>query len=226
MIRPSHLKPAGDVFNRESISDLLFERVQMLPLQLGQQQFEKLLDYLALLHKWNSVYNLTAVREPEAMVTQHLLDSLAVVPAFHGAKNVLDVGSGGGLPGIVLALALPEMHISLIDTVQKKTAFLSQVKAELKLSNVSVHTGRVESLRDVELFDVITSRAFASLVDMVNLSGHLVAPGGQFIAMKGMVPQDEIEELPDEWVVKEIRAIKVPGMKAERHLVFIQRNEV
>lgn len=216
-------RPTGNAFNRDRLADLLFDGVSNLSLQLSQKQFEQLLDYLALLNRWNGVYNLTAVREPEAMVTQHLLDSLAVVPAFEQSRHVLDVGSGGGLPGIVLAIARPELQIELIDTVQKKTAFLNQVKTELNLENVTVHTGRVENLDTERPFDTITSRAFAALAEMVQLSQHLLADTGKYIAMKGAVPEDEMEELPPGWVVREVREVKVPGMKAERHLIFIER---
>jgi 16S rRNA (guanine527-N7)-methyltransferase len=159
------------------------------------------------------------------MVTQHLLDSLAAVPAFDDAKNVLDVGAGGGLPGIVLAIARPDMRVSMIDTVHKKTAFLTQVKAELGLKNVTVHTARVEQLQVAEKFDVITSRAFAELADFVNWSGHLLSNCGRFIAMKGVLPQEEITRLPAGWRVAEVRPLNVPGLNAERHLIFIQAGD-
>ena len=185
-----------------------------------------MIDYVALLSKWNAVYNLTAVRDPAQMVTQHLLDSLAVVTAFADARNVLDVGAGGGLPGMVLAIwgaeANSGMRISMIDTVHKKTAFLTQAKVELGLTNVSIHTARVEQLQVKQKFDVITSRAFADLSDFVKWSAHLLADGGRFIAMKGVAPHDEITRLPQEWKVAELRPLTVPGLGAERHLVFIE----
>jgi 16S rRNA (guanine527-N7)-methyltransferase len=180
------------------------------------------MDYLALMNKWNGVYNLTSLRDPLQMVTHHVLDSLAAVPAFKDAKNVLDVGAGGGLPGIVLAIARPDIQVSLIDTVHKKTAFLTQVKAELGLKNVTVYTMKVQDLK-AGPFDVITSRAFADLSDFVNWSGHLLAEGGQFIALKGTAPPEEQERLPGEWKVKELRPIKVAKLEAERHLVFIEK---
>jgi 16S rRNA (guanine527-N7)-methyltransferase len=220
------VKPFGQVaFDRAALAPLLAKGVQELGLDLSQAQIEQLLDYLALLAKWNAVYNLTSVRDPVQMVTLHLLDSLAAVPAFVGAQRVLDVGAGGGLPGIVLAIALPMTKVALIDTVHKKTAFLTQVKAELALANVTVHTARVEQLQVPHKFDVITSRAFADLSDFVNWSGHLLAEGGQFIALKGVAPQDEQQRLPAQWRVRELRDLKVPGMDAERHLVFIEKNE-
>jgi 16S rRNA (guanine527-N7)-methyltransferase len=209
-------------FDRPALMRILEEGVRALQLDLGEQQIARLMDYLGLLAKWNSVYNLTAVRDPSQMVTQHLLDSLAVVSAFADAREVLDVGAGGGLPGIVLAIARPGMNVSLIDTVQKKTAFLTQVKAELGLANVTVHTARVEQLQVPHRFDVITSRAFADLADFIDWSGHLLAPGGCFIAMKGVMPEDEIARVPQGWKVSEVRPLHVPGLNAERHLVFIR----
>lgn len=212
-------------FDPTALSHVLEEGVRTLQLDLHEQQLIRLMNYLALLVKWNSVYNLTAVRDPSLMVTQHLLDSLAVVPAFAHAREVLDVGAGGGLPGIVLAIARPDMKVSLIDTVHKKTAFLTQVKAELGLTNVTVHTARVEQLQVPHRFDVITSRAFAELADFVNWSGHLLAPGGHFIAMKGVMPKDEIARLPAGWKVSEVQPLHVPGLNAERHLIFISTAE-
>jgi len=212
-------------FDRPALTQTLSKGIKELKLDLNEKQHEQLLDYLALLFKWNSVYNLTSVRDPMQMVTHHLLDSLAAVPAFAQAESVLDVGAGGGLPGIVLAIARPTMKVALIDTVHKKTAFLTQVKAELGLLNVTVHTARVEQLQVPHKFDVITSRAFADLSDFVNWSGHLLAEGGQFIALKGVAPPDEQERLPGEWKVTELRPLQVPGLQAERHLVFINKTE-
>ena len=210
------------VFERAVLADVLKTGISHLRLDLNEAQVDKLLDYLALLHKWNSVYNLTSVREPLQMVTLHLLDSLAAVPAFKGATHVLDVGAGGGLPGMVLAISRPDMKVSMIDTVHKKTAFLNQVKAELELANVTVYTKRVEQLEVQTKFDVITSRAFADLSDFVNWSGHLLAEGGQFIALKGTAPAEERERLPEPWKVQKLAPLEVPGLGAERHLVFIR----
>jgi 16S rRNA (guanine527-N7)-methyltransferase len=215
-------------FDRASLTRSLEEGLSALPLTLSNAQIVQLIDYLALLVKWNAVYNLTAVRDPARMVAQHLLDTLAAVPAFAHAENILDVGAGGGLPGIVLAICgavcHPPMRVAMIDTVHKKTAFLTQAKAELGLQNVTVYTGRVEQLQAPHLFDVITSRAFADLSDFVNWSGHLLADGGQFIALKGVVPTDEMARLPEGWKVTEVRPLQVPGLQAERHLVFIMKS--
>ena len=212
-------------FSRDALLRTLADGAQALQLGLRDAQLAQLLDYLALLSKWNAVYNLTAVRDPAHMVTHHLLDSLAVVPAFSEARNVLDVGAGGGLPGMVLAIARPEMRLSMVDTVHKKTAFLTQAKAELGLANVTVHTARVEQLQVAQQFDVITSRAFAELSDFVTWSGHLLEEGGRFIAMKGVLPEQEIARLPSGWKVSKVQRLSVPGLDAERHLIFIEAGE-
>jgi 16S rRNA (guanine527-N7)-methyltransferase len=211
-------------FDRPALSAVLAEGIAAMQLDVSPAQQEKLMDYLALMFKWNAVYNLTSLRDPMQMVTHHLLDSLAAVPAFAFARNVLDVGSGGGLPGIVLAIVRPDMKVSMIDTVHKKTAFLTQVKAELELTNVTVYTARVEQLQVSDKFDVITSRAFADLSDFVNWSCHLLADSGRYIALKGVAPRDEQERLPADWTVTGLEPLQVPRLGAERHLVFIERS--
>jgi 16S rRNA (guanine527-N7)-methyltransferase len=211
------------LFDRARLAQVLQNGVTDLKLEMTEEQQAMLLDYLALLNKWNSVYNLTAVRDPMEMMTLHVLDSLAAVPAFEGVQNVLDVGAGGGLPGMVLAISRPDMKVSMIDTVHKKTAFLTQVKAELGLGNVTVYTKKVQDLQVKTPFDVITSRAFADLSDFVNWSGHLLAEGGRFIALKGTAPAEERERLPEPWKVSDLKALQVPGLEAERHLVFIEK---
>ncbi len=213
------------ILDTKSLKASLSAGVQEMGLALNEAQIDQMLAYLALLSKWNAVYNLTAIRDPQEMVKQHLLDSLSAAPAFTEARNVLDVGAGGGLPGMMLAIAYPQTRISMIDTVSKKTAFLSQAKAELGLSNVTVFTGRVEQLEVTEKFDVITSRAFSELCNFINWSGHLLAEGGQFIAMKGIAPAQEIERLPAGWAVTGVQPLQVPGLNAERHLVFVRRAE-
>ncbi len=199
-----------------------------LALDLPDAQLDQLLNYLALLHKWNGVYNLTAVRDPQQMMTQHLLDCMAALPAFEGAQHVLDVGSGGGLPGIVIAIwarhAQPTMRVEMIDTVHKKTAFLTQVKAELGLANVKVNTGRVEQFEPAEKFDVITSRAFADLGDFVRWSGHLLQPGGRMLALKGQAETTQREALPEGWHIARDLPLQVPGMNAERHVLQVERH--
>jgi 16S rRNA (guanine527-N7)-methyltransferase len=213
--------------SREALGALLSEGVAELGLALSDAQLDKLLDYVALLAKWNAVYNLTAIRDPRQMLIQHILDSLSIVPhlASLGPSSVLDVGSGGGLPGIVLAIVLSDWTVTLNDIVHKKTAFQAQAKTELGLTNLSVVTGRVETLKPgVEVpakFDVIVSRAFAELADFVTLARHLVAEKGAIWAMKGVRPDGEIERLPAGSHAKQIIRLKVPSLEAERHLVEV-----
>jgi len=196
--------------------------VAALGLALPDGAEAKLLAYLALLDKWNRVYNLTAVRDTGRMVSHHLLDSLAAVPYFEG-ETVLDVGSGGGLPGIPLAIARPELQVTLIDSIAKKTAFLLQAKTELGLDNMAVVTGRVEDFRPQAGFDIITSRAFSDLREFATLTRHLLNPGGRWLAMKGLMPHEEIVLLPD-WVrVSANIELAVPGLEASRHLIVLER---
>lgn len=191
-----------------------------LALTSGQQ--ERLLQYLVLMEKWNQVYNLTAIRDLGKMVSAHLLDSLAVIPHLP-AGTVLDVGSGAGLPGIPLALAKPEIEVTLLDSNHKKAAFLRQATADLGLRNASVVCERVESWQAASPFDVIISRAFADLGEFVSLTDRLLAPGGIFAAMKGLHPFEELERLPSGFRVKEVKPLKVPGLDAQRHLVLVER---
>lgn len=213
-------------FNRDTLTVMLREGVKSLPLSLTDTQIEQMISYLALLSKWNSVYNLTSVRDPNEMVKQHLLDSLSAAHAFREAKNVLDVGSGGGLPGMILAITYPAIRFSMVDTVNKKTAFLSQAKTELALANVTIHTGRVEALQVTQKYDVITSRAFSELCNFVTWAGHLLADHGKFIAMKGVAPKGEIERLPVGWKVTAIVPLSVPGLDVERHLIVIEKESL
>jgi len=208
----------------DELEEMLLRGSRELGIELDDNQVRQLLAYLTLLSRWNVVYNLTAIRSPKAMITHHLLDSLAVVPHLKNVGHILDVGAGAGLPGIVLAIVCPDTPVSLIDTVQKKTAFLSQVKAELRLKNVIVHTGRVEKLRIPEKFDAIVSRAFSDLSQFVTLSEHLLAPDGKFYAMKGMLPESEMAALPSGLKVKAVVPLKVPFLDAERHLLVIVKD--
>jgi 16S rRNA (guanine527-N7)-methyltransferase len=195
--------------------------IAALGLALPDGAEAKLLAYLALLHKWNRVYNLTAVRDAERMVTHHLLDSLVAVPYFQG-ERVLDVGSGGGLPGIPLAIARPELQVTLIDSIAKKTAFLLQAKAELGLKNLQVVTGRVEEFRTETGFDVVTSRAFSDLKEFVTLTRHLLTPTGRWLAMKGLYPNEEIAGMPPGVRVSADHTLVVPGLEASRHLIILE----
>lgn len=217
--------------DRAAWLDLLRTGAAQLGVTISEAQVERLADYVALLAKWNAVYNLTAIRDPRQMLVQHILDSLSIVPhlAARDGKSILDVGSGGGLPGIVLAIVLPERSVALNDIVQKKTAFQAQAKAELKLENLSVVTGRVENLRpgiDVPgKFDAIVSRAFADLADFVTLARHLVSERGSIWAMKGVRPDAEIQRLPAGARVAQVIRLTVPLLDAERHLVEVVFDE-
>ncbi len=199
-----------------------FDRgVEALGLSLSSGARERLLAYAALLLKWNRVYNLTAIRDPEQVITHHLLDSLAVVPHVGGVARLADVGSGGGLPGIPLAIACPTLTVVSIETVSKKAAFQQQARIELGLDNFSVLNERVENVRAEPLFDVVISRAFSELADFVALTAHLLAPGGYFLAMKGVYPDAEIARLPESVRLRESLNLDVPGLGAERHLLIL-----
>ena len=199
--------------------------VQALGLGLTADQQQRLLGYVAMIQKWNKVYNLTALRDPADMLTHHLLDSLtAVAPLTRHTQGqairVLDVGSGGGLPGVVLAICMPELNVTCVDTVAKKAAFVQQVAAALKLPNLRGIHARVESLTDP--YTVICSRAFASLPDFVTWSRSALAEGGVWMAMKGKPPQDEIAALPDGVQVFHVEPLAVPGLDVERCMVWLR----
>jgi 16S rRNA (guanine527-N7)-methyltransferase len=203
-----------------SLAATLAEGIAGLGLALPPQVELRLLDYLALLQKWNRTYNLTAVREPSKMVAHHLLDCLAVAPHVT-ARTILDVGSGAGLPGIPLALALPQASVTLLESNHKKAAFLQQAKIELKLDNVAVACERVETWQPRGSFEMVISRAFSDLAEFVTLAGRYVAPGGKLAAMKGLYPHEEIAQLPAGWRLHETIALTVPGLRAQRHLLLI-----
>jgi 16S rRNA (guanine527-N7)-methyltransferase len=194
-----------------------------LGLDLPPSAQEKLLAFAALLGKWNRVYNLTALRDAEQVISHHLLDSLAVLPHLGKAKRLADIGSGGGLPGIPLAIARPQLPVALVESNQKKSAFEQQAKIELGLTNVSVHCERAEAWQPEEKCDVVISRAFSDLAEFVKLTGHLLAEGGVLLAMKGVHPYEEIAQLPAGWRVAEVIPLQVPGVEGARHLVRVER---
>ncbi len=200
----------------------LEQGISELGLVLFAEQQAKLLQYLVLLEKWNQVYNLTAIRDLGKMVSAHLLDSLSVIPCLSG-EAMLDVGSGAGLPGIPIALARPDWEVTLLDSNHKKAAFLRQAVADLCLRNANVVCERVESWLAPREYDVIISRAFADLGEFASLAGRLLAPGGVLAAMKGLRPFEELEHLPPDYRVKDVMALKVPGLDAQRHLVIVGR---
>lgn len=222
---PSNLK----VEVRVALQAKLQAGLHEMALNLTAEQQEKLLDYVALIYKWNQVYNLTAVREPMEMITLHILDSLSVLPYVNvphmQSKHLLDVGAGAGLPSIPLAICLPDLQVTAIDAVLKKVSFMRQVKAQLGLANFSVIHGRIEDQKTgtqsmPEDFEVITSRAFSEIGLFVKLTKHLLAEGGKWLAMKGTIPQQEFAKSgikPDEVI-----ALKVAGLEAERHLIVLK----
>ena len=190
-----------------------------LGLSLPEDTQAKLLAFRDLLLKWNKTYNLTALRDPAQAISHHLLDSLAILPHV-GDGALLDVGSGGGLPGIPLAITRPQLPVSMVDTVQKKATFLRQASIELGLKNVAVYHARVEEMSGQ--YAQISSRAFSELGMFVNLTRHLLAPGGRWLAMKGVRPDDEIRALPEGVVVEQVIQLDVPGLDAERHLIILK----
>ena len=211
-------------------SELLGFGLAQLGLALDTGEQLDLLRYVALLEKWNKFYNLTAIREPARMIGLHILDSLSVLPSINACGSILDVGTGGGLPGIPLAIAFsklaPAVQITMIDTIAKKTAFVRQVISELGLTNAAVVTERVERYRPSQVFDVVISRAFAELKDFIESAGHLCAADGRMLAMKGVHPFDEITRLPANFEVEEVISLRVPQVDGQRHLVVIKKTQV
>ncbi|MDO9596427.1 MAG: 16S rRNA (guanine(527)-N(7))-methyltransferase RsmG [Azoarcus sp.] len=205
----------------------LADGIAALGMVLPQETVDRLLAFGELLLKWNRVYNLTAIRNPQEVITHHLLDSLAVLPWVGTLGKLADIGSGGGLPGIPLAIVHSGLVVSSVETVNKKASFQQQAKIELGLGNFSVINARVEQVQPDRLpggaADGVISRAFSSLADFARLSGHLVAEGGALYAMKGVHPADELGALPDGWVLSEVHPLTVPGLGAERHLLVIRR---
>ena len=205
---------------RDALHAQLEQGIAALGLRLPAAAVEQLLDYLALLERWNGAYNLTAVRDPAEMITRHILDSLAILPFVQG-ESLVDIGTGPGVPGIVLAIAAPGRDILLVDSNGKKVRFLREAIRSLKLTGVRAVQQRVDEVPGQ--FDCVTARAFASLADMLRWGGHLLAPDGIWLAMKGKRPDDELAGVPAAFAVQEIRTLHVPGLEAERHLVMLTR---
>ena len=200
----------------------LADGLAALGVSLPDETQARLLQYLALIRKWNRVHNLTAMREPEMILIRHLFDSLAILPHIAGPR-IVDVGSGAGLPGIPLALVRPEWQVVLLESNHKKAVFLQQARIELKLMNVEIVAERVENFRSASGFDTVISRAFSDLADFVKLAGHLaIEGGGRLAAMKGVYPHEELAQLPPPFVIENIFPVVVPGLEAKRHLVMIK----
>ncbi len=201
--------------------DYLIEQAQLMDVSLSPAQADCLLSYLALIAKWNRVHNLTALRDPDKMLSHHILDSLSVLP-YISAQNLLDVGSGAGLPGIPLAIAEPDRRIAVMDSNTKKTSFLRQAVMELSLKNVDVIEGRIESLAATFRFDGIVSRAFSDINQFVEMSRHVLAKDGRWYSMKGLVPEKELQQLPVGIEVLSIQSLTIPLLAAQRHLVIMK----
>ena len=211
--------------SQDALADPLRQGVVALGLELGESAQQQLLAYMSLIQRWTRVYNLTAVRDPQHMLTHHLLDSLsALSPLMRHTQGrstrLLDVGSGGGLPGVVLAICRPEVQVTCVDTVGKKAAFIQQVAASLRLPNLRGLHARVESVQ--EGYDVICSRAFASLRDFAQWSQNALSPQGVWMAMKGKRPDDEIADLPAQVQVFHVEPLAVPGLEADRCMVWMR----
>ncbi|ECT8513337.1 16S rRNA (guanine(527)-N(7))-methyltransferase RsmG [Salmonella enterica subsp. enterica serovar Newport] len=194
-------------------------------ISLTDHQKTLLVAYVDMLHKWNKAYNLTSVRDPNEMLVRHILDSIVVAPYLQG-QRFIDVGTGPGLPGIPLAIVLPDAHFTLLDSLGKRVRFLRQVQHELKLENITPVQSRVEAYPSEPPFDGVISRAFASLNDMVSWCYHLPGEKGRFYALKGQLPGDEIASLPDNFSVESVEKLRVPQLEGERHLVIIKSNKV
>lgn len=192
---------------------------------LTDHQKSQLVAYVEMLHKWNKAYNLTSVRNPDEMLVRHILDSIVAAPHLQG-ERFIDVGTGPGLPGIPLAIVLPDAHFTLLDSLGKRVRFLRQVQHELKLTNITPVQSRVEDFSAVPPFDGVISRAFASLTDMVSWCHHLPAGEGRFYALKGQLPDDEIAQLPSEFSVESVVKLRVPQLEGERHLVIVKANSL
>lgn len=220
---------AGSVLiETETLRQALLDATRQLGLAITDAHADRLLGYVALLHRWNATYNLTSVREPAQMLTLHVADCLAVIeplrrqmPAGSATTRLLDVGSGGGLPGVVIAIMNPAVSVTCVDSVGKKTAFVQQVAGELRLPNLHAKHARVENL-GASAFDVITSRAFSTLADFTRLTRPCLAAHGVWMAMKGKVPADEIAELATDISVFHVEPITVPGLDAERCIVWMR----
>ena len=205
-----------------SYQQRLLSGIQGLSITVSAQQVEQLLCYHQLLLKWNKAYNLTAIREPMAMIDRHLIDSLGVV-SFVDAKQLIDVGTGGGMPGVIIAIMCPQVSVTLLDSNGKKTRFLQQVKMQMQLDNITVVQSRLEAYKPEQSFDQITSRAFATLADMVDKSQQLLADNGEYIAMKGQYPHQEIEQLNKDYKVSAVLPLEIPFADGQRHLVRISK---
>lgn len=209
--------------HEETLRTCLATYLPQAPVTLPPNALESFVSYLMLMSRWQQVFNLTAIKTPEAQVTHHIMDALSIIPHLEG-NRFIDVGTGAGVPGIVLAIAKPEYQMTLLDSVGKKIQFLQQVKMSLKLNQVELVNSRVEAYHTNPLFDGVITRAFSSINDMLAGTKHLCKPDGFFYAMKGQLPEDELAALPKGFEVSALHALAVPGLDATRHLVIVRRD--
>lgn len=208
----------------EDLRSPLINGAEKLDLDLSNPQIDALLGYLSLMHKWNKAYNLTSVRDPKEMLQKHILDSLAVAPYIH-SKSYIDVGTGPGLPGIPLSIVCPSASFTCLDSLGKRVRFMKQVVHELKLTNVEPNQSRVEQHQPDKPYDGVLSRAFASLSDMLTWCEHLIDSSGEFLALKGQYPQDELADIPDNIALVSTHKLEVPYMVGERNLIVLKKHQ-
>lgn len=211
---------------QQELHTILTSGLGALSLELSDMQQQQLVDYVVMIDKWNKAYNLTSVRDPKQMMVKHILDSLAIVPYLSDSadENIIDVGTGPGLPGMPLAIAFPNKSFTLLDSLGKRVRFMTQCVHSLKLTNVTPVQSRVEEHNGEKPYDIVLSRAFASLKDMLHWCVHLVDSEGQFLALKGQFPQEEIDEVSDHFQVSRTENLTVPNLVGERHLVWLKKN--
>lgn len=209
----------------QELHTILTSGLAALSLELSDTQQQQLVDYVVMIDKWNKAYNLTSVRDPKQMMVKHILDSLAIVPHLSSSagENIIDVGTGPGLPGMPLAIAFPNKSFTLLDSLGKRVRFMTQCVHTLKLTNVTPVQSRVEEHNGEKPYDIVLSRAFASLKDMLHWCEHLVDSDGQFLALKGQFPQEEIDEVSDHFQVSRTENLTVPNLVGERHLVWLKK---
>lgn len=208
--------------SEQALAQQLLELIEQTDLEVTQSQINQLVSFVLLMAKWNKAYNLSSVREPQQMLVKHIMDALVVTPYIWG-KQVADVGTGPGLPGIPLAIMFPDKQFTLIDSLGKRIRFIKQACYELKLVNVNAIQSRVEDVKPNPAFDIVLSRAFASLNDMLKWCAHLVDNNGEFLALKGQLHQDELSQVPKQFIVKQTHSLLVPTLIGERHLVSIYK---
>lgn len=219
--RKQRNRSGSNEISEDELMQLLAEELTGLTFSMPDGAVKRFAQFINLLHKWNAVYNLTSVRDMKQMVSRHIMDSVVIAPYLQG-EQILDVGCGAGLPGIPLAITEPQRHYTLLDSNNKKTRFVQQSIAELHLTNVSVVTERIEIYQPSQTFDTVVARAYSSIENLLNGVRHLLKPGSQVLAMKGIYPLAELESIPASFTLERVEPVLVPGLEAERHLVMLK----